>query len=90
MDKGSLYHLTQMSRRALESSPLSPSLVADHEEVALEPGLRCPECGQDMARQIYCSDSGIVVDRCREHGMWFDDGELAQVVDYVQGDEPIP
>jgi Zn-finger nucleic acid-binding protein len=84
VDKGSMQHLTQMSREVLESSPLAPSLVADAPGVALEPRLDCPECHNPMARRVYCGDSGVVIDRCREHGMWFDDGELAQAVEHVQ------
>lgn len=79
-----MQHLTQMSREVLESSPLAPSLVADHEGIALEPRLDCPECKKPMARRVYAGDSGVVIDRCSDHGMWFDDGELAQAVDHVQ------
>jgi hypothetical protein len=34
--------------------------------------------------------SGVVVDACRDHGTWFDAGELAAVLDFVRagGIEP--
>jgi Zn-finger nucleic acid-binding protein len=37
-----------------------------------------------MRRYIYCADSGISLDRCAPHGIWLDDGELAQMIDYMQ------
>jgi Zn-finger nucleic acid-binding protein len=85
--KGNLVPITTMAYEDLVKSPLQPTLVAD-KEVALEAPLNCPECGQPMGRKIYCSDSGVLVDRCAQHGTWFDDGELGQSVDYVQERKP--
>lgn len=44
----------------------------------------CPDCGQLMNRKIWGSHSGVIVDVCRDHGTWFDDGELEQVREYVK------
>lgn len=41
----------------------------------------CPVCGRAMGEVATRTDPPIVLDRCpREHGMWFDHGELRAVV----------
>ncbi len=42
--------------------------------------VKCPVCGVLMNRKNYGSRSGIVVDRCRNHGVWLDGGELSQLL----------
>jgi Zn-finger nucleic acid-binding protein len=42
--------------------------------------VRCPVCGQLMVRRNYGGSSGVVVDVCGPHGVWFDRGELSQVL----------
>jgi Transcription factor zinc-finger len=52
-----------------------------------EPKVRygwCPRCGQIMNRRNFGAHSGIVVDVCREHGTWFDQGELAAALAFVR------
>jgi hypothetical protein len=54
------------------------------EEIKLnveEPEKRCPICAKKMSTD---SLSGIVVDRCTLHGIWFDNGELESVVKYIK------
>jgi Zn-finger nucleic acid-binding protein len=40
----------------------------------------CPVCSELMVRRNYGASSGVVVDVCGRHGVWFDHGELAQVL----------
>jgi Zn-finger nucleic acid-binding protein len=47
--------------------------------------VRCPDCDVVMNRQNYGKRSGVVVDVCRDHGIWFDDQELSRVLDFVRG-----
>lgn len=44
----------------------------------------CPSCAKLMNRSNYGGGSGIVLDSCREHGLWFDGGELAAIVDFLE------
>jgi hypothetical protein len=37
-----------------------------------------------MSRKNFGAHSGIVVDVCRDHGTWFDGGELAAALEYVR------
>lgn len=43
----------------------------------------CPHCLQRMHRKNYARLSGVVVDQCAKHGVYFDAGELAQVLGFV-------
>ncbi len=46
---------------------------------------KCPICRAFMARTNYAGGSGVIVDVCRAHGVWFDRGELTAVVDFLEG-----
>jgi Zn-finger nucleic acid-binding protein len=43
----------------------------------------CPVCRQMMYRKIWGSHSGVMVDRCMDHGTWFDPGEIEKIREYV-------
>ena len=43
----------------------------------------CPSCHQLMQRKNWGSHSGVVVDKCREHGTWYDEHELEKIMEYV-------
>src|SRR5690606_29947112 len=45
--------------------------------------LPCPDCGTIMNRVNFGRRSGIIIDTCKSHGTWFDDGELPRVVEFV-------
>ena len=44
----------------------------------------CPECGQLMNRKNYAGCSGVVIDICKPHGMWFDRQELQQIIGFIR------
>lgn len=53
----------------------------------------CPVCGALMVRRNYAHDSGVVIDLCREHGIWFDADELASILAWLRaggGRKPEP
>ena len=45
---------------------------------------RCPLCDQMMARRNFARRSGVIVDSCREHGLWFDAGELDALLEWTR------
>ena len=55
--------------------------------VLLEPVLYrpCPTCHQRMNRVNYAKRSGVVLDVCKTHGLWFDQDELRRVLAFVAG-----
>lgn len=46
--------------------------------------LECPVCSAHMNRKNFGDTSGIVVDVCTKHGVWFDAGELPRILEFVQ------
>lgn len=44
----------------------------------------CPRCHQMMARRNYAKWSGVIIDSCHEHGIWFDEGELHALLRWVR------
>ncbi|MBF0264148.1 MAG: zf-TFIIB domain-containing protein [Gammaproteobacteria bacterium] len=43
---------------------------------------RCPECQEFMQRKNFGQRSGIVVDRCRNHGVWLESGEITHLMEW--------
>ena len=39
----------------------------------------CPVCKMVMLRTIFGRESGVVIDSCRDHGVWLDGGELEAI-----------
>ncbi|HSI06698.1 MAG: zf-TFIIB domain-containing protein [Myxococcota bacterium] len=46
---------------------------------------RCIECDAVMQRKNYGRKSGVIVDICAKHGMWFDLHELEEVLAWLRG-----
>ena len=44
----------------------------------------CPACGHLMNRQNFAHLSGVIVDVCKGHGVWFNAGELQAIVEFVR------
>jgi Zn-finger nucleic acid-binding protein len=44
----------------------------------------CAVCGALMNRQNYGRKSGVILDVCRAHGIWFDAGELPRVLGWIR------
>lgn len=44
---------------------------------------RCPVCRIIMNRKNFGGISGVVVDICGYHGIWFDSGEMEKIMDFV-------
>ena len=53
-------------------------------EPAQKPYIPCPACAVLMNRVNYGSLSGVVVDSCREHGLWLDAGELHRLLRWAK------
>jgi Zn-finger nucleic acid-binding protein len=45
----------------------------------------CVACGQLMQRRNFAGCSGVIVDVCGKHGVWFDHRELERVLEFVRG-----
>jgi Zn-finger nucleic acid-binding protein len=45
--------------------------------------LKCPLCSTVMNRKLFAAGSGVIIDVCRNHGTFFDAGELPLIIDFV-------
>lgn len=43
----------------------------------------CPVCTKLMIRRNFRGISGVIIDICGDHGVWFDKGELEQIRSFV-------
>lgn len=71
----------------LESVSTATPGKADVEHSATKPEALyrpCPTCGQLMHRRNFGRKSGIIVDTCRSHGVWFDAHELDGIIRWVR------
>jgi len=46
--------------------------------------LKCPICAQLMHRVNFGTRSGVIVDRCKDHGVWLDGGELRHLMEWMK------
>ncbi len=78
-DTGELDALLQESIQGVNTlnhvrlSELKKAAPTDRDKVCYRP---CPVCGKLMNRQNYGGVSGVIADRCRDHGVYLDAGEL--------------
>jgi Zn-finger nucleic acid-binding protein len=43
----------------------------------------CPDCGELMNRSNFARSSGVILDMCKAHGIWFDADELPKIIDFI-------
>jgi Zn-finger nucleic acid-binding protein len=67
--------------RALGERPAAQQ-VLDLETVHY---LKCIACGELMWRKNYGTASGVIIDVCKQHGVWLDARELERILAFVRG-----
>jgi len=45
----------------------------------------CPVCGKIMNRVNFGRSSGVIIDTCSKHGVWFDCNELDSLIAWIKG-----
>jgi Zn-finger nucleic acid-binding protein len=45
--------------------------------------VRCPVCLNMMNRTNFARISGVIIDSCRKHGIWFDPDEMEKIMDFI-------
>lgn len=77
LDGGELEILLENSSHKNE---LLASFIVDNKNI--EKKLKCPICSKKMEKVICGKDKNIIIDKCRlQHGLWFDKGELEQLLE---------
>lgn len=46
--------------------------------------IKCPVCARIMNRVNFGAKSGVIVNRCRDHGVWLDGGELRHLFEWMK------
>jgi len=46
--------------------------------------IKCPVCAQHMHRVNFGVRSGVIIDRCKAHGVWLDGGELRHLMEWMK------
>ena len=46
--------------------------------------VKCPLCDKHMTRRNYARQSGVIIDVCPAHGLWFDHDELRRIVEFIR------
>ena len=44
--------------------------------------IKCPVCRQFMHRKNFGYRSGVIVDQCKQHGLWLDNGEITHLLEW--------
>jgi Zn-finger nucleic acid-binding protein len=64
-------------------------IFSSQEAASLEKKRKCPICGRKMKKTAIAEQPEILIDVCRDkHGLWFDGGEVAQLVRRLAGEHP--
>jgi Zn-finger nucleic acid-binding protein len=62
--------LQQVPARAIDTSPVRY--------------LKCVRCAEPMHRRNFGGSSGLIVDVCKDHGVWLDHGELERAIAFAR------
>lgn len=60
------------------------SLAAPHSFPSKVSYVPCPECKDLMNRANFARCSGVIVDLCKRHGIWFDCDELSRIIEFIK------
>ncbi len=73
-----------LDREARQPQSAGPGGGPPPEPPARSPYRPCAVCGQLMVRRNFGRSSGVIVDLCGSHGIWFDAQELARVLRWIR------
>ena len=57
------------------------SVVKEASKVSYLP---CPVCRELMNRSNFARASGVIIDTCKSHGVWFDADELPRIIEFIR------
>jgi Zn-finger nucleic acid-binding protein len=58
-----------------------PRTAATNTKVSYVP---CPKCSTLMNRSNFARSSGVIIDVCKHHGVWFDPDELPKIIGFIR------
>lgn len=72
---------SELAAQALGFESATPAAAP----LAREGYIPCLTCSELMLRKNFGGTSGVVIDLCKEHGVWLDHRELGRILAYVRG-----
>jgi Zn-finger nucleic acid-binding protein len=76
---GRICAMKEMQEAAI-AVPLPPPIrVENHVRY-----LKCPACSNLMNRYSFADGAGVVLEKCKGHGIWLDRDELRQVIEFIR------
>ena len=68
---------------------LLDEILKSPEAESAEKKRKCPICRKKMKKITIGDHPGVLIDVClQKHGLWFDGGEMAQLLSYLAGKKP--
>jgi Zn-finger nucleic acid-binding protein len=87
-DSGEL-ELLLKSQGLKEPKAFFEGIFNSQEAASSEKKRKCPICGRRMKKTAIDGQPEILIDVCRDnHGLWFDRGEVAQLIKSLAGEHP--
>ena len=83
----------QLTQRAARESVEAPSLIrpaaaqSRPQDGPSDTAVRyrpCADCQKLMQRRQYAPGSGVIIDICRDHGVWLDSDELPRILEWLR------
>jgi Zn-finger nucleic acid-binding protein len=87
LDAASFQKICEDKEQQEKTLAFPAAVMHDVPESVLPPKrfyIPCPVCGDLMNRWNYAGCSGVVVDLCKPHGLWFDRQELQRIVSFIK------
>jgi Zn-finger nucleic acid-binding protein len=84
LDQGELETILETSRKGnTPNSEISSGvqLNAGISNDAKKDKIPCPFCSKTLNVVNFAYDSGVIINRCPDHGIWLDSGELKRIED---------
>ena len=87
-DSGEL-ELLLKSHGLEEAKMFLDNILDSPEAISSEKKRKCPICGHKMKKTTIGEQPQILIDVCGgEHGLWFDGGEVTQLIKHLAGEHP--
>jgi len=88
LDSGEL-ELLLKSKGLEEPKAFFDGIFSSQEAASSEKKRNCPICGHKMKKTTIGGQPEILIDVCHDkHGLWFDGGEVAQLIRHLAGEHP--
>ena len=87
-DSGELELLLE-SQGLGEAKLFLDNILDSPEAISSEKKRKCPICHHKMRKATIGGQPEILIDVCgKEHGLWFDGGEVTQLIKHLAGEQP--